>query len=48
MSALNVAFASGLLGYDKDRDQLIPQKPVRFQSENEEVREMINTSNRLG
>lgn len=48
MSALNVSFASGLLGYDKDRGQLIPQKPIRFQSENVEIREMINTSNRLG
>ena len=48
MSALNISFASGLLGYDKERGQLTSKKPIRFQSETTEVREMINTSKRLG
>jgi hypothetical protein len=48
MSALNISFASGVLGYDKDRGQLIPKKPVRFLSANNEIREIISTAKRLG
>lgn len=48
MSALNICFASGLLGYDQESGQLIPKKGIGFQTASTEVREMINTSKRLG
>ena len=48
LSALNIAFASGLLGYDQERGQLIPKKGMGVKSASKEIREMINTSNRLG
>jgi hypothetical protein len=48
LSSLNICFASGLIGYDQERGQLIPKKRIGFQTESEEVREMINTANRLG
>jgi hypothetical protein len=48
LSALNICFASSLLGYDQSNGQVIPKKGIGFQSVSEEVRDMINTSNRLG
>jgi len=49
MAALNLGFASGLFGYDRERGQLVPKrKTPPVQPVSEEVREMLNTAKRLG
>lgn len=49
MNALNVAFAAGLLTYERERGELRPgRKTSPFQIDSAEVRRMLNTATRLG
>jgi len=47
--AINVAFASNLLTYDKCSSQIIPKrKSIPFKLQNEDLKQIIQTSDRLG
>lgn len=49
LRSLNLAFASGILGYNNLNTQIIPkQKPPSLSSYNEETNKIIRASQRLG